>query len=121
MYSTSFVQSSFLAYLVKLVFFPPNVTGTEPTERELRLLVAPEVSDYYSLGTMLDLKFRRVEMFDQQLRGKAILINMKILTTWVKERTREPVTWKTLISALQDICMTKLADDIFDKLQRSCE
>ena len=80
------------------------------------MLVAEEISDYYSLGSVLEVKFERVEMFKDEYRDP-ILINMKVLTTWRKEETRKPITWQTLLAALRDIRLTKLADDIVRELQ----
>ena len=80
--------------------------------------MATEVGDYHALGTMLGLKFKRVEMFKKEQGGDKFLINMKILTTWMEEETVRPTTWLTLIQALRDMDMTKLAQDITDKLKQ---
>ena len=101
--------------------FPPNVTDSVPEEQELRMLVATEVSDYYTLGTMLNLKMRHVDMFKEEHKGNVIMINMRILTKWIEAETRKPTTWQTLIAALRDIPLPKLADDILRKLQRTQE
>ena len=80
-------------------------------------LVATEVANYHKLGIMLGLKFNRVEMFKKEQGGDTVLINMKILTTWMEEETVRPTTWLTLIQALCDMDMTKLAQDITVKLE----
>ena len=80
-------------------------------------LVATEVNDYHKLGIMLGLKFNQVEMFKKEQGGDTVLINMKILTTWMEEETVRPTTWLTLIQALREMDMTKLAQDITDKLE----
>ena len=80
-------------------------------------LVATEVANYHKLGIMLDLKFNRVEMFKKEQGGDTVLINMKILTTWMEEEAVRPTTWLTLIQALRDMDMTKLAQDITNKLE----
>ena len=82
------------------------------------MLVAKEISGYHDLGTMLGLKFRQVEMFKKEQGGDTVLINMKILTTWIEEETRRPTTWLTLIRALHDMDMKKLAHDITEKLEQ---
>ena len=82
------------------------------------MLVATKVSDYYALGTMLDLDFARVEMFENEKRGDAVLINMKILITWIAEETKMPTTWLTLIQALCEMDMKKLAHDSVEKLEQ---
>ena len=79
--------------------------------------MATEVSDYHALGTMLGLKFKRVEMFKKEQGGDTVLINMKILTTWMEEEAVRPTTWLTLIQALRDMDMRKLAQDITDSLE----
>ena len=87
----------------------------------MRLLVAPKVNDYHALGVMLDLGFNRVEMFKKEQGGDTVLINMKILTTWIEEETLPPTTWLTLIQALHDMNMEKLANDITNKLEQRPE
>ena len=83
------------------------------------MLVAPKVDDYHTLGIMLGLEFNRVEMLKEELGRKTVLINMKILTTWIGEQTRLPTTWLTLMQALRDVDMEKLADDITEKLRHA--
>ena len=82
------------------------------------MLVAPKVDDYHTLGIMLGLDFNRMEMFKEELGRKTILINMKILTTWIGEETQLPTTWLTLIQALRDMDMEKLADNITNELEK---
>ena len=81
------------------------------------MLVAPMIDDYHTLGIMLGLDFNRVEMFKEEHGRKAVLINMKILTTWIQEKTKLPTTWLTLIQALRDMDMNKLAGNITNKLE----
>ena len=99
------------------VSFSLNITDAQPTARELRMLVATKVDDYHGLGCMLDLDFTRIEMFEKERKGDAVLINMKILTVWLKEETRMPTTWLTLIGALRDMDMMSLAHDLTEKLE----
>ena len=80
-------------------------------------LVATEVANYHKLGIMLSLKFNRLEMFKKEESGDTILINMKILTTWMEEETVGPTTWLTLIQALREMDMTRLAQNITNKLE----
>ena len=100
------------------VSFSLNITASEPTEIDLRMLVAKEISGYHDLGTMLGLKFRQVEMFKKEQGGDMVLINMKILTTWIAEETKMPTTWLTLVQALHDMGMKKLAHNIIEKLEQ---
>ena len=83
------------------------------------MLVAPEVDDYHTLGIMLGLGFKRVEMFKDELGRKTVLINMKILTTWIEEESHLPTTWLTLIQALRGMKMKKLAHEITEKLRHA--
>ena len=85
------------------------------------MLVVPEINDYHALGSMLGLKFKRVEMFKKEQGGDTVLINMKILTTWIEEETLLPTTWLTLIQALHDMNMEKLAHNITNKLQQKAD
>ena len=39
-------------------------------------------------------------------------INFQVLKLWLRGKGREPVTWDTLVSVLQDIGLQKLARDI---------
>ena len=83
------------------------------------MLVAEKVCNYHALGTMLGLKFHQVEMIEKEKRGETVVvINMKILTTWMRKETKKPVTWRTLIQALCNMNMTKLAYDIIDELEQ---
>ena len=61
-----------------------SITDAQPTPRDLMMLVAAKVEDYYGLGCMLDLDFDKLEMFKNELGGKAVLINMKTLNEWIK-------------------------------------
>ena len=85
------------------------------------MLVAPKVNDYHDLGIMLGLDYKRVKMFENERRGNTVLINMEILTTWISEETEMPTTWHTLIQALCDMDMKKLAHDISKKLEQKAE
>ena len=99
------------------VSFSLNITDAQPKERDLRMFVATKVDDYHGLGCMLNLKLSRVDMFEKERRGNTVLINMNILTAWIEEKTRKPVTWLTLIEALRDMDLLSLADDISKKLE----
>jgi hypothetical protein len=39
-------------------------------------------------------------------------INREVLRLWLSRKGRQPVTWATLVSVLQDIGLVKLAEDI---------
>ena len=93
------------------------VTDTEPTERDLRLLVAEKVADSHGLGTMLNMEHSQIEKFVSEER-KTVLVNMKILTTWKESGTKRPTTWRTLLKALRDIQRNKLAGDITKELEQ---
>ena len=100
------------------VCFCVDVTDSEPSEEDLWLLVAKEVCDYHGLGAMLGLKFNQVEMIEKEKRGETTVINMKILTTWMQRETKKPISWRTLIQALGNMDMTKLAHDVIDQLKQ---
>ena len=81
------------------------------------MLVAEKVTDSHGLGTMLDMEYPQIEMFINEER-KTVLINMKILTTWIMCETKMPTTWCTLLQALRDIKEKKLARDITQELEQ---
>ena len=99
-------------------FFSKHHTDSEPTQKDLRMLVATKVSDYYALGTMLGLNFTRVAMIENEKMRDAVLINMKILVTWIDEETKMPTTWLTLVGVLCEMNMKDLAHDIIEKLEQ---
>lgn len=94
-----------------------NITDSEPTESDLRTLVAEKINDSHGLGGMLNLEFSQIEMFASEKRD-TVWINMKILTTWVRSETKLPTTWRTLIEALKDIKENRLARKITEKLEQ---
>ena len=92
-------------------------TDTEPTDQELRMLVATKVADFRDLGTMLGMEYTQIEMLITSEEKKTKSINMEILTTWKKSATKMPTTWRTLLQALRDIKEQRLARDITNKLE----
>ena len=94
-----------------------SITDTVPTERDLRLLVAEKITDSQNLGIMLGIECCRIEMFSSEER-RIVLVNMKILTTWIKSETKMPTTWCTLLQALRDMEEKKLARDITNELEQ---
>ena len=99
-------------------FFLHITDNCHPKEINLMMLVAPKIDDYHTLGITLGLNFKRVEMFRKEHGGKTVLVNMEILTTWIGEETRLPTTWRTLLQALREMDMEKLARDITEKLRQ---
>ena len=85
------------------------------------MLVTTEVTDYHTLGMLLGLKFSQIEIFGNEKRGNTVLINMKILITWITQETKSPTTWLTLIQALCEMDMKKLASNIIEKLEQRLE
>ena len=82
------------------------------------MLVATEICDYHKLGIMLGLKLNQVEMFRKEQGADTVSINTNILLTWKEEETKRPTTWLTLIGALRDMDMKKVAHDIVEKLEQ---
>ena len=94
-----------------------SITDTVPTERDLRMLVAEKVTDFQSLGMMLDMDCCQIEIFTKDER-RTVLLNMKILTTWISSETKAPTTWHTLLQALVEMEEKKLARDITNELEQ---
>ena len=94
-----------------------NVTDSEPSQKDLLMLVAKEISDYQELGIMLGIELHQIEMIEDEKKGKAVWINMKILATW-KQKAAEGTTWRTLIAALCEMDMTSVVRNIIDKLKQ---
>ena len=94
-----------------------SITDTVPTERDLRMLVAEKITDSQNLGIMLGIKCCQIEMFSSEEK-RIVLVNMKILTTWIKSETKMPTTWCTLLQVLRDMEEKKLARDITNELEQ---
>ena len=108
------ISSSFK--MMQSTSFSPNCnfTDREPTDDDLDKFVAKKVPDSGGLGIMLRLETVQIEMIRDDER-RAAAINRKILAQWKEEGTRKPVTWRTLISALQDMKMNSLAHQLMEK------
>ena len=83
----------------------------------MRKLVAPKVSDPDGLGAMLDIEAVQISMI-KGAENNIVTVNMKILNVWKEEETKTPVTWRTLIDALRDLKMIKLARQITEELEQ---
>ena len=94
-----------------------SITDTVPTDQDLRKLVAKKITDSQHLGLMLGMDCCQVEIFKNDER-KTVLVNMKILTTWINSETKIPTTWRTLLQALVDMEEKKLARDITNELEQ---
>ena len=91
-----------------------NFTDDEPSNRDLLILVVPEVTDPDKLGTMLDLNKPKIKMIKKKESDLSDM-NREILDTWKEEETRTPTTWRTLIQALEEMNMMKLARKLTEK------
>ena len=94
-----------------------SITDTVPTNQDLRILVTEKITDSQNLGIMLGIDSCQIEIFTKDIRD-AVLVNMKILTTWIKSETKKPTTWSTLLQALRDMKEKKLARDITNELEQ---
>ena len=94
--------------MVELTCFP--LAG-----REVDLAVEIGVH-YYSFGIQLlqDSTGSQVSALEKEMGKNAQDINHQIFTLWLQGKGRQPVTWGTLVAALQDIRLEKLAKDIGD-------
>ena len=94
-----------------------SITDTVPTEDDLLVLVAEKISNSLKLGLKLGMDCCQIEIFTNDER-KTVLVNMKILTTWISSETKMPTTWSTLLQALRDMEEKKLARDITNEVEQ---
>ena len=94
----------------------PNFTDGVPTERDLYKLVATKVGNPNALAAMLEVGAVQVTMIKKR-ESDSVNINMEILNMWKEKETRKPITWDTLIQALRDMEMNKLARELTEKLE----
>ena len=76
--------------------------------------LAEKISNYWDFGVLLlkDDTGDRVTAIEKK-QGKCTLdINRQILRLWVQGKGRQPVTWTTLVTVLQDIGLVTLAKEI---------
>ena len=90
----------------------------EPDPQRMWLLVANEMNDSYGLGTMLRLNFVQLSNIEGQ-HPEMVRRCMEVLSTWIKEETRTPVTWRTLIAALWEIEENKVAGKIYHEISQA--
>ena len=93
-----------------------SITDTVPTHQDLRKLVAVKITDSQNLGLMLDMDCCQIEIFTNDIK-KTVLVNMKILTTWISSETKMPTKWSTLLEELREIGEKKLARDVTNELK----
>ena len=94
--------------------FSPNITDREPTDDELEKFVATKVGSPDSLGTMLKLDGVDIDMIKGEEK-RTVIMNKRILGLWMENETRQPITWRTLIKALRDMKMNRLARQLEEK------
>ena len=81
----------------------------EPNSRQMRSIVAREMSDFHGLGTMLQVEPVELSSIEENHSKDAIRRCMEVLNRWVQQETRKPVTWRTLITVLIELKERKLA------------
>jgi hypothetical protein len=70
-------------------------------------------ASYFKFGVLLlEDDGDQVAAIEKEMGKKASDINLEILRLWLKGQGRQPVTWATLVTVLQDIGLEKLAKDI---------
>ena len=76
----------------------------EPDPLRMWLFVANRMNDSYGLGTMLGLNSVQLSNIEGQ-HPEMVRRCMEVLNTctWIKQGTRTPVTWRTLITALREM------------------
>ena len=79
-----------------------------PDLRRLKLFVADQMSDYHGLGIVLGLSANQLRHIEGQ-HPEVVRRCIEVLSTWVEQETKKPVTWRTLITALRELKQNKLA------------
>ena len=71
---------------------------------------------YFEFGTLLleDETGAHISALELQLQTNAQSINRHIFQEWFSGGGRQPVSWETLISVLEDIGLDQLAESIRD-------
>jgi hypothetical protein len=68
---------------------------------------------YFKFGVLLlEDDGDQIVAIEKEQMKKASDINLEILRLWLKGKGKQPVTWATLVTVLQDIGLDKLAKDI---------
>ena len=92
----------------------------EPDPQRMYQLVANQMKNSYGLGTMLGLNFVQLSNIEGEYT-EMVRRCMEVLKTWIKEETRTPVTWRTLITALREIEEIKVAGKIYREISQAWE
>ena len=76
--------------------------------------LAEKISNYWDFGVLLleDDTGDRVTAIEKEQGKSTVDINRQILRLWVQGKGRQPVTWNTLVTVLQDIGLVTLAKEI---------
>ena len=71
-------------------------------------------ADYTMFGVLLldDDTGEQITAIENEYKCNADRINFRVLQLWVQGKGKQPVTWATLVTVLQDIGLVKLANDI---------
>ncbi len=87
----------------------PQAEGTA------KLNITQEIgTKYYEFGALLlgDTSGSRISSLEKIYGRNAEHINMKVLQEWLSGGGKQPVSWKTLVSVLEDCGLTTLVDSI---------
>ena len=87
----------------------PQAEGT------VKLNIAQEIgTKYFEFGALLldDTHGSRISSLENQCGKNAKDINTKVLQEWLSGGGMQPVSWKTLVSVLEDCGLTTLVDSI---------
>ena len=76
--------------------------------------LAEKIPDYWGFGVLLlkDDTGDLVTAIEKEQGKSTVDINRQILRLWVQGKGRQPVTWNTLVTVLQDIGLVTLAKEI---------
>ena len=99
----------------------PDIKPTLPelikftcTDRRVLNIPVEVGTKYVSFGAFLlnDSTGSRVKIMSHKNLNDAERINIEILSEWLTERGKQPVTWATLVEVLRDIELSTLAGEI---------
>ena len=81
---------------------------------EGKVNLAEKIPDYWDFGVLLldDHSGDQIAAIEKEQGKSTVDINRQILRLWVQGKGRQPVTWTTLVTVLQDIGLVTLAREI---------
>lgn len=91
--------------------------GERPSEKELLKHICPQAIDKWKqVCTHLGIESPRVTGFERSHPNDTSQAFFQSLAFWLQGNAEGPITWKTLLEALEDAEKKQLAEDLKHKL-----